>query len=177
MAPARGAPGHKSTRRRVIDRSMSRARVVVVVVVTHRFTTGASPPPCSRARFIASSSSAHAPRATRRVRGIRDRSSDGTIRKTRPTSARAIADATADLSLARASSDGWTCAMAWRRSRATSTTSRETSSDGDDADGDADDADDADALDVEVEVAREGCGRDRWRRTRGDAWVGIRAWS
>ena len=61
MAPARGAPGHKSTRRRVIDRSMSRARVVVVVV-THRFTTGASPPPCSRARFIASSSSAHAPR-------------------------------------------------------------------------------------------------------------------
>jgi hypothetical protein len=62
--------------------------------------------------------------------------------------------------------------MAWRRSRATSTTSRETSSDGDDADGDADDADDADALDVEVEVAREGCGRDRWRRTRGDAWGG-----
>ena len=96
------------------------------------------------------------------------------VRRVRP--ARAIADATADLSLARASSDGWTCAMAWRRSRATSTTSRETSSD----DADDADADDADALDVEVEVAREGCGRDRWRRTRGDAWGGCvpgRDWS
>ena len=161
-------------------RSIDVARVVVVVVVTHRFTTGASPPPCSRARFIASSSSAHAPRTRPDAcaGSAIGRAMGRFVRRVRP--ARAIADATADLSLARASSDGWTCAMAWRRSRATSTTSRETSSDGDDADGDADDADDADALDVEVEVAREGCGRDRWRRTRGDAWGGCvpgRDWS
>ena len=66
----RGAPGQKShpTSHRSID-----VASLVVVVVTYRFTTGASPPPCSRARFIASASSAHAPPCGR-VAGARERS-------------------------------------------------------------------------------------------------------